>query len=75
MEYHEHDTLGSIIIPCDLETNVKMLHKFLYGNDTYEASDTVKNTSQGIVNMTGFTNTLDIDTFQIEDDPDSIANK
>ena len=70
-----HDTLGSILIPCDLETNVKMLHKFLYGNDTYEASDTVKNTSQEIVNMTGFTNTLDIDTFRIEDDPDSIANK
>lgn len=69
------DDLGSILGACDLETNVTMLHKFLYGNDNYEASNTVKDISQRVIDRTGFTNTLDLDTFQIEDDVDSIVDK
>lgn len=45
---------GSVVAPCDLESNVVQLHIFLYGDEEYEPTDTVKNNSQKIINDTGF---------------------
>lgn len=42
-------------VPVDLETNVKELHKELFGQENYEVSDTVKEISQSIIDKTGYT--------------------
>lgn len=43
-----------VVIPCDLESNVKQLHIFLYGDVDYEPSQTVKDNSQRIINDSGY---------------------
>jgi LCP family protein required for cell wall assembly len=60
---------GSVVVPCDLSTNVKQLHKFLYGADTaYTVSDTVKEYSQHIINETGLTcSSAESDAFDSKD--------
>ena len=45
---------GSVVVPCDLESNVKQLHVFLYDDNEYAPTDTVKNNSAQIINDTGF---------------------
>lgn len=45
---------GSIVAPCDLESNVIQLHSFLYGDDMYQPTETVKANSARIINDTGF---------------------
>lgn len=47
--------LGSLVVPCDLETNVIQLHKQLYGTEDYEPSETVLEYSEYIINNTGIT--------------------
>lgn len=44
--------LGSCVIPLKYEENVEELHKFLYPNLEYEASEAVKEVGQGIRNTT-----------------------
>lgn len=44
---------GSVVIPCDLESNVTQLHVFLYGDTDYVPTETVKNNSARIINDTG----------------------
>ncbi len=39
---------GSCFVPTDLESNVIWLHKFLFNQDNYEVSDTVKEYSEQI---------------------------
>lgn len=65
---------GSIIAACDLETNVIMLHRFLYNDYAYTPSPTVQNISNNVTSATGFYNVLDLDTYEVEDDVDSISN-
>lgn len=45
---------GSVVAPCTLESNVIELHKFLYSNETYTPSLTVKSHSKQIESDTGF---------------------
>lgn len=45
---------GSVIVPVDLLYNVEELHKFLFANEKYTPSETVKQISNNIVNETGF---------------------
>ena len=45
---------GSVVVPCDLESNVVQLHTFLYEDESYVPTDTVKNNSEKIINDTGF---------------------
>lgn len=45
---------GSVVAPCDLESNVKQLHVFLYNDNDYEPTETVKSNSAKIINDTGF---------------------
>ena len=45
---------GSVVVPCDLESNVVQLHVFLYGDEVYEPTETVKGNSAKIINDTGF---------------------
>lgn len=45
---------GSVVVPCDLKSNVVELHNFLYEDEVYEPTDTVKNNSEKIINDTGF---------------------
>lgn len=45
---------GNVIAPCTLETNVIELHKFLYNNDEYVPSSTVKANSMKIESDTGY---------------------
>lgn len=45
---------GNVVAPCTLESNVIELHKFLYNNETYQPSSTVKANSMKIESDTGF---------------------
>ncbi|MBR5127934.1 MAG: LCP family protein [Roseburia sp.] len=45
---------GSVVAPCTLETNVIELHKFLYNNEEYVPSSTVKANSMKIESDTGY---------------------
>lgn len=44
---------GDVVVPATLESNVKKLHEFLYGNTDYTPSDTVKKISGKIASDTG----------------------
>lgn len=50
---------GSLIVPTDLDTNVTELHKFLYGDEAYTPSSTVKTNSERILEIVGGTDNLD----------------
>lgn len=45
---------GNVVAPCTLESNVIELHKFLYDNESYEPSSTVRANSMKIESDTGF---------------------
>ncbi|MCD8081938.1 MAG: LCP family protein [Clostridiales bacterium] len=44
---------GAVVVPATLESNVKKLHEFLYDDEDYEPSDTVKKISANISSDTG----------------------
>lgn len=44
---------GDTVIPADLATNVKELHKYMFDDDTYVLSSTVQTISEAIVYKTG----------------------
>jgi len=48
-----HVGSASVVVPVDLEKNVSLLHEFLFGDEAYEPSDTVKKCSQKIASDTG----------------------
>ena len=61
--------LGSVVVACDLESNVIELHKRLFGTENYEPSATVKEYSEKIVDESGFTADHSADTrFSDQDD-------
>ena len=66
---------GSLVVAGDLENNVVVLHRYLFNDYDYVPSQTVKNISANIINDTGYYNQIDLDTFTVDDDPDSIVNK
>ena len=51
--YKFSNVKGSIIVPTTLETNVIELHKFLYGDEAYTPSATVKANSEKILEIVG----------------------
>lgn len=62
---------GSCVIPLDLESNVKWLHGFLFGDENYEPSSNVKKYSQAIYSetnpyLTGATTIKDTNEFTDE---------
>lgn len=46
--------LGSVVVPVDLENNVIQLHEFLYTNESYTPSQTVKKLSETVHSNTGY---------------------
>lgn len=46
--------VGSVVIPCDLISNVKSLHKELFGTEDYTPSSTVVKYNQQIIQLSGF---------------------
>lgn len=45
--------VGDVVVACDLEANVRTLHSFMFGEENYDPSMTVKNYSQRLVELTG----------------------
>lgn len=61
--------LGSVVVACDLESNVIELHKRLFGTEDYQPSETVKEYSEKIVDESGYTSDHNADTrFSDQDD-------
>ncbi|MCD8366081.1 MAG: LCP family protein [Clostridiales bacterium] len=62
-------SIGSVVVPCDLESNVIALHEQLFGVEDYTPSATVQEYSDYIINSTGVTaeNAVD-DDFSDADD-------
>ncbi len=50
-----NSTVGSIVVPCDLVSNVTQLHQILFGTEDYTPSATVQEYSNYIINTTGKT--------------------
>ena len=46
-------SVGSVVIPCSLESNVIELHRQLFGTEDYTPSETVQEYSDYIINRTG----------------------
>ncbi len=46
--------IGSVDVPCTLESNVNKLYEFLYGETTHVASNQLKSISQDIQEYTGY---------------------
>ena len=51
---HTYDSVGDVVIPCDLASNVTKLHQFLYDDENYTPSQTVQQNSETIIQKTGF---------------------
>ena len=64
----------SYVVACDLATNATALHRFLFDDMNYTPSATVQNISYNIINDSGCENQLDLDTFTVQDDVDSIVS-
>ena len=47
--------LGDVVVPTDLETNVNLLHQYLFDVEDYETTQTVKNISKSVFNASGKT--------------------
>ncbi len=45
---------GDVVVPCDLTSNVTQLHVFLYEDNDYAPTETVKNNSERIISDTGY---------------------
>lgn len=65
--------IGSIVIPCDLESNVIQLHKQLFGTEDYQPSEKVQSYNDTIIDLTGKT-TKDLETDQFSDQDDFFRN-
>ena len=65
-------SVGSVVIPCDLESNVKQLHKQLFGTEDYEPSATVMEYNDFLINQ-GYTKE-DAEADQFSDQDDFIGN-
>ena len=44
---------GDVVIPCDLSVNVSLLHQYLFEDEEYTVSDTVKKNNDLIIKETG----------------------
>ena len=49
----EYGSLGSLVVPCTLEENVSQLHHFMYNEENYNPTQTVKDISIYIQSNTG----------------------
>lgn len=65
--YKFSNVKGSIIVPTSLETNVIELHKFLYGDEAYTPSSTVKTNSEKILEIVGGEASLDDQQATVEE--------
>lgn len=65
--------IGSIVIPCDLESNVIQLHKQLFGTEDYQPSEKVQSYNDTIIDLTGKT-TKDSETDQFSAQDDFFGN-
>ena len=62
--------LGDVVVPTDLETNVNLLHQYLFDVEDYETTQTVKNISKSVINESGKTasdTVRDTNPFMAED--------
>lgn len=61
---------GSIVVPTTLETNVSLLHSYLFGENNYVPSSTIEELSKKIINDTGKTES-DGNTFSADYSPEA----
>lgn len=54
MKTGKFGSMGDLVVPCTLESNVKELHKVLFGNQDMDVSKDVSNISQEIQGFTGY---------------------
>ncbi|MGN0352991.1 MAG: LCP family protein [Roseburia sp.] len=70
---------GDVVVPTTLESNVKLLHAYLFGDEEYEPSDTVAELSEQIISDTGKTeedgNTYSADYVPTEEDTEEESEK
>ena len=43
-------SIGAVVVPTDLETNVDLLHRYLFDVEDYETTDKVKEISKAVSN-------------------------
>ena len=70
--YKFSNVKGSIIVATDLTDNVKELHKFLYGDESYEPSETVKANSDRIIEIVGGADKLEDTQAPVDETTESV---
>ena len=48
------DNTYDCVVPVTLEQNVKELHAFLFDDENYEPTETVKEYSQNLIDLSGY---------------------
>ena len=43
-----------MVVPCTMESNVKQLHQYLFGEEDYQPTSTVQEISDAIYDRSGF---------------------
>lgn len=70
---------GDVVVPTTLESNVTLLHAYLFGDEEYEPSDTIVELSEQIISDTGKTeedgNTYSADYVPTEEDTEEESEK
>ena len=62
-------SVGSSVIPCDLETNVEELHEYLFEQEEYTPSSTLQDYNDYIISTSGCTvDSAEVDQFNEGDD-------
>lgn len=60
-------TIGSVVVPCTVETNVKELYTYLFDDEGHECTDTVLEISKDIKSKTGLSESNAEDYSKYED--------
>lgn len=68
-EFDDLYYLGDVVVTCGLEYNVKHLHEFLFPEESYSPSNSVRKLDQEIIDATG------VEEYIEEDDEDSTNSK
>ena len=44
---------GDMVVPCTMESNIKQLHQYLFGEEDYQPTSTVQEISDAIYDRSG----------------------
>ena len=59
-------SVGSVVVPCTVESNVNKLYVYMFNDSSHQCSDTVQSISKDVINKTGLSQGDAVDYSQYE---------